>query len=165
MPAVELLTRETAPLLARHLFERGDPGPITATLAHVPELMEAVLPFIGAVYGPSSVGERLKEIVILRVSSAHGCRYCVETHSRVAAGMGFSEAEVSALRGDGSVPPGWSPAEQAVFAFSGLIASRPESAVAALEGRFPEHQVVELVTVAATTVFLNRYASALGLPV
>lgn len=165
MPAVELLNRETAPLLARHLFLQGDPGPITATLAHVPEFMEAVLPMIGAVYGPSSVGDRLKEIVILRVSSAHGCHYCTQTHSRVAAGMGFSEAEVSALRGECAPPPDWSPVERSVLAFSELIASRPEAAVAALQGHFPEHQVVELVTVAATTVFLNRYASALGLPV
>ena len=70
MAAVELVTAERAPLLARPYYERGDPGPIAAALANVPELMEVALPFIDTVYGPTSLPPRMKEIVILAVSAA-----------------------------------------------------------------------------------------------
>jgi hypothetical protein len=51
---IQLLTRERAPLLARSYYEGGDPGPIAAALASVPEPMEGALPFIGAVCRPTA---------------------------------------------------------------------------------------------------------------
>ncbi|HEV8116645.1 MAG TPA: hypothetical protein VGP53_10440, partial [Acidimicrobiales bacterium] len=63
---VALLTAAGAPLLARPYFAGGDPGPIVAVLAHVPEMLEVTLPFIGAVLGPSAIDLRTKEVVILR---------------------------------------------------------------------------------------------------
>lgn len=164
MARVELLSRERAPLLARDFYEGGWPGPIAAALAAVPELMEVVLPMLGAVYGTTSVGGRLKEIVILRVSSAGGCAYCTQTHSRVAARMGFAEDELEALRGERPPPPRWTPRERALLEFSVALCSRPEASVSLIEPHFAEHQVVELVTLGATTVFLNRFATALDLP-
>lgn len=165
MARVELLSREQAPLLARAGYEGGWPGPIAAALAGVPELMEVVMPMLGAVYGPTSVAERSKEIVVLRVSSAGGCTYCTETHTRVAARMGFAADELAALRGEAPAPPRWTPAERALLDFSVALCTRPESSVPCIEPHFAEHQVVELVTLGAATVFLNRFAIALDLPV
>ena len=164
MAKVELLTAERAPLLARPYYERGDPGPIAATLANVPELMDVALPFIGAVYGPTSVAPRLKEIVVLAVSAANGCRYCTETHTGVALRMGFAPGELAALRGEGPTPDGWSPAERALLAFSEALSNRPDQAVELLRPHFDEAQVVELVTLGSATVMLNRFATALELP-
>ena len=164
MARVELLTAETAPLLAQPFYQRGDPGAITAALAHVPELMEVALPFFDSVFGATAVEARLKEIVVLRVSSANRCHYCVETHSGVAQRIGFRPAEVSALRGEAPAPIGWSDAELAVYAFASAISETPESAVEKLRPHFADAAVVELVAVAAATVMLNRFATALELP-
>ena len=161
---VELLTRETAPLLARPFFVGGDPGPIASALAHVPELMETALPFIGSVFGPTSIDPRIKEIVVLRVSSANDCRYCIETHSGVAQVMGFAPDEVAALRGEGAPPVRWSATERAVLAFAEAISERPAQAVDILQEHFGDAQIVELVTLGAATIMLNRFATALGLP-
>ena len=161
---VELLTRDQAPLLARSHYERGNPGPIAAALANVPELMQPMLSFVDSVYGPTSLEGRLKEIVILRVSSANGCRYCTESHSRVARRMGFDPEEVTALRGEGPCPERWSPVEQALFSFSETLSNRPEQAVDLLRPHFEEPQIVELVTLGSATVLLNRFATALELP-
>ena len=103
---VELLTAERAPLLARPYYEGGDPGPIAAALANVPELMEVAMPFLGVVYGPTSVAPRLKEIVILAVSAANGCRYCTTAHTGVARRLGFAPDELAALLGQAPAPGG-----------------------------------------------------------
>jgi len=165
MARVELLTQDNAPLLAQQFYEDGDPGPIAAALAHVPELMETALPFIASVFGPTAVEPRIKEIVILRVSSANACRYCTETHTKVARKLAFSGDELAALRGERPSPPHWPPRERAAQEFSEAISSEPGGAVAILRPHFTEPEIVELVTLAATTVMLNRFATALQLPV
>jgi AhpD family alkylhydroperoxidase len=165
MAKVELVTGERAPLLARPFYEGGDPGPIAAALANVPELMEVALPLLGAVYGPTSVEPRLKEIVVLRVSSANGCRYCTDTHSGVASRMGFASDELAALRGERPAPDRWDATQLALLAFSEALSDRPSEAVELLRPHFDEPAIVELVTLGSVTVMLNRFATALELPV
>lgn len=164
MAKVGLLTRERAPLLARPYYEAGDPGPIAAALANVPELMETALPFIGTVYGPTGVEARLKEIVVLAVSASNHCRYCTETHTGVARRMGFAPDELAAMRGEAPAPERWDPNERALLLFSEAISHRPAQSVELLQPHFSEAEIVELVTVGAVTVMLNRFATALELP-
>ncbi|HEV8116084.1 MAG TPA: carboxymuconolactone decarboxylase family protein, partial [Acidimicrobiales bacterium] len=95
---IALVSAAEAPLLAQPYFSGGDPGPIVAALAHVPEMLEVTLPFIGAVLGPSAIDLRTKEIVILRTSARASCRFCVESHTLVALDSGLSVPEVRALR-------------------------------------------------------------------
>jgi AhpD family alkylhydroperoxidase len=161
---VELVTADQAPLLARPYYRRGHPGPIAAALANVPELMRPMLAFVDSIFGPTSVPDRLKEIVILRVSSANGCRYCTETHTRVARRLGFGPEELASLRGEAPCPTHWTPREQALFSFSEALSTRPEGAIEVLRPHFAEPQIVELVTLGSATVLLNRFATALELP-
>ena len=164
MAKIELLTADRAPLLARPYYQASDPGPIAAALANVPELLDVWQPFVGAVYGPTSVPSRLKEIVILAVSAANGCRYCTETHTRVARRMGFGPEELAAMRGEAAAPDGWTPAQRALLAFSEALSARPGEAVDLVRPHFTEPEIVELVTLGAVTVMLNRFATALELP-
>jgi AhpD family alkylhydroperoxidase len=164
MAKVDLVTRERAPLLARPYYEGGDPGPIAAALANVPELMEVALPFIGAVYGPTCVNPRYKEIVVLAVSAANRCSYCTETHTGVARRMGFAADELAALRGEAPAPERWEAPERALLAFSEALSHEPAAAVELLRPHFADHEIVELVTVGSVTVMLNRFATALELP-
>jgi AhpD family alkylhydroperoxidase len=161
---VELVTAEQAPLLARPYYERGQPGPIAAALANVPELMRPMLAFVDSIFGPTSVEDRLKEIVILRVSSANGCRYCTESHTRVARRLGFGPEELASLRGEAPCPAHWSPRERALFSFSEALSTRPDRAIELLRPHFGDPQIVELVTLGSATVLLNRFATALELP-
>ncbi|MBJ7613923.1 MAG: hypothetical protein DLM67_15850 [Candidatus Nephthysia bennettiae] len=161
---VDLVTAEQAPLLARPYYQGGHPGPIAAALANVPELMRPMLTFVDSIFGPTSVPDRLKEIVILRVSSANGCRYCTESHTRVARRLGFGPEEIAALRGEARCPVHWSPREQSLFSFSEALSTTPDGAVEVLRPHFAEPQIVELVTLGSATVLLNRFATALELP-
>lgn len=168
--AVALVEAEQAPILARPYYPaEGAPSPLVASLAHVPEVLEATLPFVGRVLGPTAVGVRAKEIVILRTSSLMECRYCIETHSAVGLDSGLSGEEVRALRGEHELETVFTdPRELNLLAWveavalgrgavSGEVATRAREAMGTPE-------LVELTLVAAATHMLNRYCSALGLP-
>ena len=167
---VQLIEPDQAPLLARPFYgDTGPPSPITASLAHVPEVLEVTLPFIGKVLGPSAIDARTKEIVIVRVSALLECRYCVQTHSAIALDSGLERDEVLALRGEAALDRGFQdPRERALIAWSDAVAlgrGAVEPVVRdALRQHFEDPDVVELTLLAAATMMLNRYCSALELP-
>ena len=168
--AVALIEADQAPILARPFYPaEGPPSPITASLAHVPEVLEATLPFVGRILGPTAVDARTKEIVIVRTSALMECRYCVETHTAVALDCGLSRDEVRALRGEGDVDAVFTdPGELALLAWVDAVALGRGAVSEAITARATEAlgdpELVELTLVAATTLMLNRYCSALGLP-
>lgn len=166
---VRLIEAGQAPLLARPFYASGDPGPIVAALAHVPELLEVTMPFLDVALGPSAVDARTKELVILRTSAVLGCRYCTQTHTVAACDAGLSRAEVAALRGEAPVDGAFgSPRELALLAWTDAVALGPgpvpAAARAALAAHFDDPEVVELTLLVAATVMLNRFCTALELP-
>ncbi len=165
---IPLIDAQTAPLLARPLFERDDPGPIAAALAHVPELMEVALPFFGRVLGPSHLDVRIKEIVILRASAIAHCRYCVDAHTVAALDGGLEHDEVAALRDVEAARSPLSGAEAALVAYVDVVAgdrgTMPARIANELLAWFADYEVVELTLLAATTLLLNRFCTALALP-
>ena len=169
MANVDLVTANQAPLLLRDLYAGGDPGPIVGALAHVPELAEPALPFIGAALGPSSVSFRLKEIAILRTSARMACRYCTEAHTVVAAEAGLSVEEIKVLRCElDSADTFDADDEQALIDWCDVLAGPPgpidPAVIARLRDHFDDHAVVELTTTIGTTLMLNRFATGLALP-
>ena len=166
-PRVALIDAASAPLLARDLFAGGDPGPIAASLAQVPELLAPTLPFLGAVLGPSWIGLRDKEIVILRTSAVLGCRYCTQAHTVVALDSGLTRDEVRGLRGELLLTDAFpDPADRALVAWCDAVAHGVDSDLETARADLPadDARVVELTLLISTTVLLNRYATALALP-
>jgi AhpD family alkylhydroperoxidase len=163
-----LLDASQAPLLARPYFADGDPGPIVAALAHVPELLEVALPFIGTALGPSAISFRAKEIVIVRTSALAGCRYCVQAHTVVALDAGLSTDEVRVLRGEAGVEDLFpDPRERALLGWVDNVALPgpvPDGARTRVRRHWADHEVVELTAVIGATLLLNRFATALALP-
>jgi AhpD family alkylhydroperoxidase len=166
---VRLVGAAQAPLLARRYYAGGDPGPITAALANVPELLEVAMPFLATVLGASAVDARTKELVILRTSAVLGCRYCVQTHTKAARDTGLSRAEVAALRGEAPVAAAFpSERDRAVIGWAEAVADGPgpvaKAPRAALREHCGDHEVVELTLLAGATLMLNRFCTALELP-
>jgi len=167
---VALIEADQAPILARPFYpSEGPPSPITASLAHAPEVLEAALPFIGRVLGPTAIDARTKELVILRTSALMECRYCVETHAALALDCELSREEVRALRGEREVETIFTdPAELALIEWVDALAlgrgAVPEETTARAKEAIGDPELVELTLVAGATLMLNRYCSALGLP-
>ena len=156
------VTRENAPLLARQYLEDAE-NPLAAAIAHVPEVLEVAMPFFGVVYGPTALPERLKEIVVLRTSALNGCRYCTRVHAALASAAGLDATEVASLQHGAPLPATLDDSERAAFAFSEAMCARPGAAVALVKPYFRDDQIVELAMLAGTTIFLNRFCTAMGL--
>jgi alkylhydroperoxidase family enzyme len=96
-----------------------------------------------------------------------GCRYCTEAHTVVALDSGLSRPEVQALRGDLPVAQAFDhAAERALIAWCDAVAQGAESDIRQARQALvvDDARVVELTLLVATTVMLNRYATALALP-
>ena len=166
---VRLLDAASAPLPTRPYFADGDPGPIAASLAHVPDLLPAAMSFIGAALGGSWLQARTKEIVILRVSALAGCRYCTAAHTVAALDSGLTREQVRSLRGELPLAPVFDDAaDLAVIGWSDAVHAGSELDLAAahelLAAHFEDGAVVELTVCATATLMLNRYATSLALP-
>ncbi len=166
---VRLLDAASAPLPTRPYFADGDPGPIAASLAHLPDLLPAALGFIGVALGGSWLPTRTKEIVILRVSALAGCRYCTAAHTVVALDSGLTREQVRSLRGELPLSPVFDDAaDLAVIGWSDAVHAGGELELATARKLLaPHHEdgaVVELTVCATATLMLNRYATSLALP-
>jgi AhpD family alkylhydroperoxidase len=168
MAVVQLLEDAQAPLIAKPYFADGDPGPIVASMAHVPEMLEVAMPFLSMVFGASSVSLRTKEIVILRASVLQSCRYCTETHTVVARDVGLTLEEVRELRGEASAGAFDDPAELALIAWIDAVAGTtgvpPPQVTTSLEEHYSQAAIVELTMLIGATLMLTRYATSLQLP-
>jgi AhpD family alkylhydroperoxidase len=169
MARVELFDAMTAPLLAESYLAGGDPGPIVAALATVPELLAPTLGFVGAALGAGAASTRHKEFAILRTSVLQGCRYCIHAHTATALDVGLSVEEVHALRGDAPLEAGFGDdGERALIcwidAMAGATGPVPDDVWTAVRGHWAEHVLVELAVTIGATMFLNRFATGFELP-
>ena len=169
MARTQLLDIDQAPITAQQYFADGDPGPIVAALATVPELLGPTLNFVGAALGPGSVSVRAKELAILRTSVLQGCRYCIHAHTAVALDVGLSTDEIRGLRGDIVLEDAFPQmAERALIgwidALAGATGPIPDDVWDAAREHWPEHALVELTVTVGATMFLNRLATGLELP-
>jgi AhpD family alkylhydroperoxidase len=169
MSRIELLDASTAPLLAQSAFSGGDPGPIVAALANVPELLGPTLGFVGAALGPGAVSTRHKEFAILRTSALLGCRYCIHAHTSVALDVGLADDEVRALRGEVAIEVAFTDAAELVLirwidAMAAATGPVPDDVWDAARTHWADHLLLELSVTIGATMFLNRFATGFELP-
>ena len=169
MSRVELLDASTAPLPAQQYFANGDPGPIVAALATVPELLGPALGFVGPALSAGAIGVRAKEFAILRTSALQGCTYCIHAHTTVSLDVGLTPDEVRALRGELPLEEGFpSPEERALIgwidALAGATGPIPDDVWTQARAHWGEHDLVEISVTVGATMFLNRFATGFQLP-
>ena len=66
-------------------------------LAHDPALLARTWAQLKAVMGPGRLPPQVKEMIYLAVSIAHGCDYCIHSHTAAARAKGMGEAELMEL--------------------------------------------------------------------
>lgn len=169
MPRIDLLDATTAPISAARFFESGDPGPIVAALANVPELLAPTLGFVSAALGDGAASSRLKEFAILRTSALQGCQYCIHAHSTVAMDVGLALDEIRALRGEIPVEDAFDdPGERRLLrwidAMAGSTGPIPSEVWEEAVSSYSAHLLLELSATIGATMFLNRFATGFELP-
>ena len=169
MARIELLDQLTAPITANVYFSGGDPGPIVAALANVPELLGPTLAFIGAALGSGATSTRQKEFAILRTSALQGCRYCIHAHTAVALDVGLTRSEVRGLRGELALEEAFpDEGERSLIrwidAMAGATGPVADEVWDAARASTPVHLLAELSVTIGATMFLNRFATGFELP-
>lgn len=66
-------------------------------LAHDPALLARTWAQLKVVMGPGQLSPQVKEMLYLAVSIAHGCDYCIHSHTAAARAKGMGEAELMEL--------------------------------------------------------------------
>jgi AhpD family alkylhydroperoxidase len=66
-------------------------------LAHDPVTLKRTWEGIKAVMGPGALDPKVKEMIYIAVSVAHGCPYCIHSHTAGARGKGMTDAEYAEL--------------------------------------------------------------------
>jgi AhpD family alkylhydroperoxidase len=155
-------------VLARRWYrEDGSASALTRSLASAPDVMETLMPFLGAIMGESSLDLPTKELVIVRVSQLNGCRYCLAAHRPAALDAGLTPQLVDALCG--AAPLDRLPerelalvtwVDQVTLDAGGVT----DELVAETLAYVREDQMIELTLLAGTTTMLNQYCTALAVP-
>ncbi len=140
------------PELAELVAVRGQGPPINilATLAHAPNVLKRFSQMGGTLLFRGAVGDREREIVILRVGS--NCRSVYEfgQHTAIGKASGLTDAEIKALTlpvAEGT----WSEQDQALIALADDLCADDcvsDATWAQLATTWDERQLIELVVCA-----------------
>jgi len=106
MATVELLSDEKLSPEAKAVFAdiratRGSDfvNNFWRALAHDPPTLKRTWESLKVVMGPGVLEPKVKEMLYIAVSIAHGCPYCIHSHTASARAKGMSEAEYRELVG------------------------------------------------------------------
>ena len=66
-------------------------------LAHDPKTLRRTWESLKEVMGPGVLDPKVKEMLYVAVSIAHGCSYCIHSHTAAARAKGMTEAEYGEL--------------------------------------------------------------------
>ena len=66
-------------------------------LAHDPVLLKRTWDQLQQVMAPGALDPKTKEMLYLAVSMAHGCDYCIHSHTAAARGKGMTQPELMEL--------------------------------------------------------------------
>jgi len=104
MATVRLLTDDELSPAARAVFDdiRATRGTdfvnnFWRALANDPPLLRRTWETLKAVMGPGALDPKVKEMLYLAVSAAHGCDYCIHSHTAAARAKGMTDGEYGEL--------------------------------------------------------------------
>src|ERR1700710_840568 len=66
-------------------------------LAHDPKTLQRTWEGVKEVMAPGALDPKVKELLYVAVSIAHGCPYCIHSHTAAARAKGMTDAEYSEL--------------------------------------------------------------------
>lgn len=169
MPRIPTIAYEQADPAAKEIFdhylkERGNVPNMFRTVAHRPEILRTMIAHFRAVMETGTVGVKLKELVIVRISQLNHCDYCLAFHTQLARRYGWSEEQITDLA-NFRTRSDFNPREKAALE----LAEREtldSTAVddefwAALRQHFDEGEIIELAAAIGLFNYFNRFNNSL----
>ncbi len=142
----------------------GEPINILRTLAHAPNVLKRFSQMGGTLLFRTSVPDREREIVILRVGSNCSSVYEFGQHTLVGLQSGLTDSEIAGLTVDaGSFP--WSAEDRALVDLADDLCHDDcvsDATWAALSARWDDRQMVELVVTAGFYRMVSGFLNSAG---
>ena len=149
----------------RMIEKRGKVTNIYKALAHKPNILKTIGPFVASVQQPDELDPKLKERIILRVSGINCSAYCSHAHRQISSKMGFSENEINEM--DNPAAADIDESEKSALRFAEALTvdpgNIPDEVFDDLKQYFSESQIVEITAIAALYNMINRFNEALKL--
>jgi len=161
LPAIDpaAAPEEAKPVLEGFFNARGNYPNMFRTLSIRPAIMRTASEHMAAVTGPGTVGQALKELCIVLVSTLNSTPYCLASHSALARKHGVDGAIIESIR-DWRTDPRLGPAEKAALAVAESITRDPthlpEPLWKDLREHFDDGQIVEIVCSIGLFNYFNR---------
>lgn len=148
---------ETQKLLAGVQDNLGMVPGMIATMAQSTVVAQAYLDFSKALSG-GVISERLSEQIVLAVSQANRCDYCVAAHSAIGSSVGLTEDEIRDARNATSPDRN----TEAVLQFTRRIvdergAVSNEDIAAIRNAGFDDPEISEIIAHVGLTIFMNYF--------
>lgn len=135
------------------------------TMAHWPEMTQAIGGVATVILGSGELDPELKQLLSLVASQAAGCRYCQAHTSQGAKQCGVPEEKIRATCEFESSPL-FSDAERAALRIAARAAAVPNAVedkdIEVLKQYYSEREIVEIVAVIAIFGFFNRWNDTLA---
>ena len=135
------------------------------TMAHWPELLEAMEQLVGVIYRPGALDPVLKRLIGTMTSAAAGCRYCQAHTAHGAAKMAGGGADKVAAVWEYRTSPLFDAGERAALDLALASGQQPNAATdahfRALDAHFSRRQIMEIMGTIALFGFLNRWNDTL----
>jgi uncharacterized peroxidase-related enzyme len=165
MPRISRLNRnEVRPasvaIYDRTLRDRGNVPNMFRTMAHRPEIFETIIAHMDAVLNTGTLPKALKELVIVRTSQVNRTPYCLASHTAICKRLGWSDAQLDALR-DAPSSPEFTDAEKVAIHLAEVMTldahTYSEADFARLRSFYSEGEVVELLAAIGLFNYFNRF--------
>ncbi len=157
---------EVAELLAKAmLLPSGKPINIFSTLAHHPKLLKRFNVLGGFFLNSGLLPAREREIVILRVGYNCSAVYEFGQHTVIGKRVGITDDEIAAVCQPVHRHP-WSADDQALLALADDLCADDcvtDATWAALQGRWNDAELIELVMVAGMYRMVSGFLNSLGI--
>ena len=135
------------------------------TMAHWPELLEAMERLVQVIYKPGELDPVLKRMIATITSGAAGCRYCQAHAIRAAERYGAEQEQLDHIW-EYRTHPAFSEAERAALDFSLQASTVPNTVDPAIKARlyryWNEGEIVEMLGVISLFGYLNRWNDSMG---
>jgi alkylhydroperoxidase family enzyme len=141
------------------------PSNFYRAMSHRPDAMRAVFQLFQTVMSPGSIGERLKQMVYLTVSTVNESAYSSAHHETNAKKAGLTDEEIEDLRTETDYR--FTEQERAALRYARELTrtgSAEHETIVLLEINFRPEQQVELTLVVGLANFANRFNNGLRVP-
>lgn len=135
------------------------------TIAHKPDALLKLYPFVTALVSDESLPEKIKELAILSTSKTNECYYCVTHHTAAGKKTGLTQAQINGIS-DYQDSNLFTDEEEIVIEYAHLVTKDAhavsEELLSKLKTFYSDQQIVLLTLIIGLYQIFNKFNCALG---